>query len=171
MKTILVIVLAITCIGTASYAAAEKPGPDAVIVKELTAPMPQLDEEKHKFLWDSFANKPDEEKFSSYTTVKWRQTFETFADTLVKKAADQKLDSISLRKALDLVLKNANDKVALLPVGAYQTTLDGSLVWIVVIKWENTPSKESKEHYSLGHISARVFDQKTLKDVGYMTCM
>jgi len=170
MKTILVILFAIPCIWTSSYAADEKPGPNAVVVKVLATPLPQKDEEKQNFLWDSFANKPDEQKFNSYTTEKWRQTFETFAAALVEKADDQKLDSKSLRKALDLVLKNADDKVAYLPVGAYQTTLDGSLVWIVVIKWELMPAKDSKGQYCLGHISARVFDQKNLKVVGYMSC-
>ena len=117
MKTTLAIFLAIACISSVSYAADEKPAPDAAVVKVLDKPLPSEKVKKEKYLWDSFANKPDEQKFNSYTTEKWKQTFETFAATLVKKAGNQKLDSTSLRGALDLVLKDSKDEIAYLPVG------------------------------------------------------
>ena len=132
--------------------------------------MPQEESKKEKFLWDSFANKPDEQKFNSYTTEKWKQTFEVFAAALEKKAADQKLDSVSLGKVVDLVLKDSKEKIAYLPVGAYQTTLEGKLVWIVTVKWEYPSMAMEGESVGLGHIRAFVFDQKTLKQVGFMTC-
>ena len=153
-----------------SYAADEKPAPDAAVVKVLHKPLPSEEGKQHNFLWDSFANKPDEQKFNSYTTEKWKQTFQVFAAALVKKAADQKLDSMSLRKALDLVLKDSKDEIAYLPVGAYQTTLDAKQVWIVIVKWEYPSMAEKGESVPLGHIRAFVFDQKTLKQVGFMTC-
>jgi len=170
MKTTLVIFLAIACISSVSYAADEKPAPDAAVVKVLDKPLPSEEGKKEEFLWDSFANEPDEKKVNSYITEKWKQTFEVFAAALVKKADDQKLDSISLRKALDLVLKDSKDKIAYLPVGAYQTTLDGKPVWIVAVKWEYTSMGEKGESFGLEHIRTFVFDQKTLKQVGFMSC-
>jgi hypothetical protein len=86
---------------------------------------------------------------------------------LVRKADDQHLDSASLHKVLDLVLKHSKGKIAYLPVGAYQTTLDGSPVWIVTIKWEYLSMEEGAE---LGHIRIFAFDQKTLKQVAFVTC-
>lgn len=170
MKTTLIIFLALACISSVLYAADEKPGPDAVVVKVLGTPLPNEEGKEEKFLWDSFANKPDEQKFNSYTTDKWKQTFAVFAAALKKKADDQKLDSVSLSKAVDLVLKDSKDKIAYLPVGAYQTTLDGKLVWIVTVKWEYPSMAREGESVALGHIRAFVFDQKTLKQVGFITC-
>ena len=170
MKITIYILLAVTCIASTLHAADVKPGPDAVIVKVLDTPLPTEEITKYRFLWGSFANKPDEQKFNSYTTDKWKESFAAFATSLVKKADDQKLDSISLRKALDLVLKDSKDKIAYLPVGAYQTTLDGSPVWILTVKWEYPPMNEDGQSKCLGHIRAFVFDQKTLKQSGFMTC-
>jgi hypothetical protein len=170
MKTTLAILLAVACISSASFASGEKPAPDAVVVKVLDEALPSGKDKQEKFLWDSFANKPDEQKFNAYTTEKWKDTYAVFATALLKKADEQKLDSASLRKALDLVLKDSRDKIAYLPVGAYQTTLDGKSVWIVTVKWEYPEMAEKGQSVGLGHIRAFVFDQKTLKQVGFMTC-
>ena len=170
MKITLVLFLAIASISSVSYAADKKLPPGSVVVKVLHKPLPSEEGEIQMFLWDGFANKPDEQKFNSYTTEKWKRTFKVFAEALVKKANDQKLDSVSLRKALDLVLKDSEDKIAYLPVGAYQTTLDGRLVWIVTVKWEYPSRDEKGESVELGHIRAFVFDQMTLKQVAFMTC-
>ena len=118
---------------------------------------------------DIFA-KPDEKKFSSYTTEKWQQNYGAFAAALVKMADEQKLDSSSLRKALDLVLKDPKNKIACLPVGAYQTTLDDKPVWIITVKWEGLPMDGNGKIRGLGHIRVLVFDQKSLKQVGFVTC-
>jgi hypothetical protein len=61
------------------------------------------------------------------------------------------------------MLENSKNKPTYLPVGAYQTTLNGDPVWIIIVKWGS--GKEG-----LGHIRIYVFDQKTLKQVGYVTC-
>jgi hypothetical protein len=44
-------------------------------------------------LWDTFANKPAETQFGSYTTEKWKENFAIFSKTLVQKADREKLDS------------------------------------------------------------------------------
>ncbi len=61
--------------------------------------------------------------------------------------------------------------MAYLPIGAYQTTLDRKLVWIIAVKWESLSMAEVVKGVNLGHIRAFVFEQKTLKRVGYITCM
>lgn len=170
MKTSLVLFLAIACISSISYAADEKTVFDTVAVKVLDKPLPEGD--NTEYLMGVFANNPDERKLAAYSTENWRENFWTFARALVNKARDQKLDSISLRKALDLILKDSDDKIAYLPVGAFQTTKNGEPVWIVTIKWEYAPRVmgEKPRISELGHVRAFAFDQKTLKQVGYMTC-
>jgi hypothetical protein len=86
--------------------------PEAAVVKVLEEPPPSEEAKKERFLWVTCANNPDIQKFNSYTTEKWKETFETFAAALVKGADDQKLDPKSLRRALDLVLKHSKDKIA-----------------------------------------------------------
>jgi hypothetical protein len=167
MKTYLSI-LAILCFSVCSQAADEKPAPDAVVVKVLSAPLPHEEDKRAKFLWDTFANKPEEKQFNHYTTEKWKDNFAVFSKALIQKAKDQNLDTDSLRKMLDLVLKHSKGKIAYLPVGAYQTTLDGGPVWIITVKWEY-PSKD--EAPGLGHIRMFAFDQKTMKQVAFDTCM
>ena len=68
----------------------------------------------------------------------------------------------------DQVLEFSKGKTAYLPVGAYQTTLDGSPVWIVVVKWE---SPRMGKVVGLGHICMFAFDQKTLKRVAFNSCL
>lgn len=171
MKSICASLFLLACIASVSHAADEKPTSDAVVLKVLDTPLPSAEDEKAQFLWDKFANKPDEQKFNSYTTEKWKNAFLEFAAALVRKAESQKLDSVSLRKVLDTILKESKDQIAYLPVGAYQTKLDGSLVWIVTVKWEYAPKGENAKNHGLGHIQMHVFDQKSLKQVGFNTCM
>lgn len=145
-----------------------KPKPKAVVVKVLESALPHDENERSQFLWKNFANKPEETQFNSYTTENWQDNFDLFAAELVHKADQLKLDSHSLQKALDLVFKDSKGKIAYLPVGAYQTTLDGKLVWIITVKWEYPPQEESEK---LSHIRMFAFDQKALKQVGFDTCM
>ena len=161
-----VIFLAMACLASLTYAADEKPAPDATVVRVLDKPLPHAKDKRERFLWDNFANKPDEQKFGSYTTEKWKDNYAVFAKALVQKADDQKLDSASLRKALDLVLKDSKG-LPCLPVGAYQTTLDGKQIWILTVKWE---ALLEGKHLELSHIRIFAFDQKTLKQVGFVTC-
>jgi len=168
MKTCLSIFFAIACFSWPLQAAGEKPAPDTVVVKVLNTPLPHEENKRAQFLWDTFANQPEEKQFNTYTTENWKDTFAVFAKSLVQKAKDHTLDSESLRKTLDLVLKHSEGKIAYLPVGAYQTTLDASPIWIVTVKWE---SPSMGEGVNLGHIRMFAFDQKTLKQVALNTCL
>ena len=168
VKQFIVVLIALIYFPTISPAADAKPKPNAVEVKVLEAQLPHDESKRAKFLWDTFANKPAEKQFSSYTTEHWKDNFELFSMALIAKANKQKLDSVSLRKALALVLKHSQDKIAYLPVGAYQTTLDGKLVWIITVKWEYSPEESNNE---LDHIRMFAFDQKSLEQVAFETCM
>lgn len=145
--------------------------PDDVVVKALDAPLAK--EEDGSACLDAFFNHPDEMKFDIPLTKDWRKRFEAFAKSLLRKATDQKLDSGSLSKALDLVLKHAGkdgeeDQIAFIPVGAYQATFDKRPVWVVAVKWEY-PSAGDDE-ILMGHVRIFAFDQKTMKRVGFCTC-
>jgi hypothetical protein len=170
MKIISIFLLLMSCIILVSQAADETPQADAVTVRVLDTPLPAAEDKKAQFLWYNFANKPDVQKFNNYTTARWKDTFSDFSTALVEKAKSQNLDSVALRKTLDAILKHSEDKIAYLPVGAYQTTLDGSLVWIVTVKWEYPPKGENGVNRELGHIRMFAFDQKSLKQVGFRTC-
>jgi hypothetical protein len=143
-----------------------RPKPDAVVVEVLDEPLPSDESQRRGFLWDTFANKPEEEQFESYKTGKWQERFAAFANHLTQKAQSQGLDAASLQQALDKMLDHADEAaIALLPVGAYQTTLDRMPVWIVVAKWEHPGFADR-----LIHIRIFAFDQETLDLVGLATC-
>lgn len=131
---------------------------------ELSWPI-EIDD-RGQFLFDSFANQEGEKKFSRFITSDWRRDFAIFAEALLQKATDQGLDASSLRKCLDLIHADAGEHHSYLPVGAYQTTLDGNMQWIIVVKWEiGDPA-----HATLGHICIFGFDQKNLEMWARCSC-
>ncbi len=84
----------------------------------------------------------------------------------MQKAVSQRLDTNSLYKALELVLKESPG-LAYLPVGAYHTTFQQEPVWILTLKWQ---AQGSPQAMNLEHIRVFAFDQKSLKQVGFVTC-
>jgi hypothetical protein len=173
MKHCAGLLCAVVCLSASSCSTKtipEETSPEAVIVRVLETPLPTDEEAITEFLWNTFANKPDEEKYGSFVLRGWKANYEAFADALVRKAADQNLDSASLRRILDLILRESEGETAFLPVGAYQARLNGESVWIVITKWEIAFEDDEDADTTLGHISAFVYEQKTLKLVGFMTC-
>src|SRR5579872_545179 len=79
-------------------------GPNATIMRVLNASLPHDKEARDAFLWNNFANKPEEEQFNSYRSDGWKDNYAAFANALVQKANEQKLDSTSLHEVLDLIL-------------------------------------------------------------------
>jgi hypothetical protein len=172
MKTALSVAIAIgslstTCCSRHVKLAADSTAAEAVVVRTLDVRLPHDEDEQNEFLWNTFANNPDEEQFDLDVTEDWRDTFAVFAQTIVKKAGNQGLDAKSLRKALDVILQDSGGKLAYVPVGAYQTRLEAHPIWIVTVKWESASAKGA----GLGHIRRFAFDQKSLKRVAYCTCM
>lgn len=160
----------LTCAGLATLVYSKNPvaAPDDVVVKVINAPLPEQADQMTTFLWDTFANQPDEKKFGSYGSADWQKNYGVFSRNLVKKAGALNLNTESLEKVLQLVLKHSENKIAYLPVGAYQTTLNDRLVWIITVKWEYPSMGDDA---GLGHIRMFVYDQKSLKRLGFTSCM
>jgi hypothetical protein len=66
MKTIAVIAAIMTCLLSAR--AADLPGPESAVVQKLDESVPIDKEQYQKWLWDHFANKPEEKQFSGYSS-------------------------------------------------------------------------------------------------------
>lgn len=142
----------------------KKAGADDVVVKKLEVPMPNDENMRAKFLWDNFANKPEEMLFSSYLSDNWKKDYIIFAEALVSKARNNKLDTDSLQKILSLIQENPKNYGDCLPVGAYQTTLNSEPIWIIIIKWGQDKPR------GLSHVKMLAYDQKNLKQVAFNTC-
>lgn len=137
--------------------------PATVVVMVLDLSLPKDPDERGQFLWDKFSKHPAEKGLSAYSSDDWHHDFDLLSDALVQKAAALKLDSDSLRKALSFVREDTHPDVVILPEAAYQVTFEGRLVWMITMKWENNGG-------SLIHIRGYALDQKTLENLGFMTC-
>jgi len=142
--------------------ASEPPPPSAAVVKVLDKPLPPK-EGRGKFLI-GLAESEELRQFESYTTRDWRRNFDRFAASLVQKAGEQKLDSSSLRKVLDLILQGPPKPGACLPVAAYQTTLENKPIWIVILKRSNFSDEPAT------HFAVYAFDQRTWGRVELIQC-
>ena len=167
MKFCFITLLALLSFCSCSTLSKDDSTPNGVVVKVLTQPLPKDAAKKQAWLAD--VCKADEERFGSYSNRNWQTNYAAFARALFQKAEALKLNAASLRSSLELILQDAH-KEAYLPVAAYQTSLEGELVWIVTVKWEHA-LWFGNERVPLSHIRAYAFDQKTLKEVGFTTCM
>lgn len=131
--------------------AAEKPVKpatvDDVVVKRLDLQLPSNEPGKdevfgqsprEKFLWDHFFNQKEEPSFGHITTKDWHPVAKRFHKALVARAKKLKLPAAALDKALQAVeVSPANEKLAVIPVGAYLIRDDGKDAWAVVCNWED----------------------------------
>jgi hypothetical protein len=167
VKNCICIILGVTGFVCPVDAGDESMKVDELVVKALKASLPHEAGKREEFLWRC-SNESERRRFNPYTIKNWKAHFDRFATTLVTKAHEQNLDSVSLRKAFHLVLKDSeNHKLAYLPTGAYETTLDGEPVWIITVKWEGLGAGEEAQ---LAHIRVFAFEEKTLQRVGFETC-
>lgn len=151
---------------SAESAATPVPGADKVVVKALAKPITTEPGKVEELLFSEFAYVPVDKAMDSYTTQNWKAHYRSFSAALVKKAAVQKLAASSLSRILVLILTDAN-RLAYLPVGAYEASFNGRPVWIVTVKWE---AGLGGEDYKLSLIRIYAFDRETLKQVGFATC-
>jgi len=161
-------IFASVCLLLLPALAAAKPGKETVVVAALDVPVPADSEQMHDFLWKQIANRPEAGNFSSASTSKWKAKYTRFAGALVAKAAEQKLDSVSLAKVLDLILAHSEGKLAYLPVAAYHAMEGDDPIWIVTVRWEYPLINNAPTQYY--HIRVFAFHQKGLGQVGYVTC-
>jgi len=100
---------------------------------------------------------------------KWKTKYAVFSRGLVEAAKKAKLHAGSLAKILEIIQgAEENRRLAVLPVPAHETMLDGELVWAVALYWENETAV--KEGAGMGHQREFIFTQKTFKQVGFSTC-
>jgi hypothetical protein len=138
---------------------------DDVVVRKFDKALPEKEDDISKFIWDNFANMPEEEKFQYITNDGWEKKFRTFEKALVRKAKEASMDYKSLMRVLDAIYDDAGGLPSL-PVGAYSTTQKQREVWIIVVKWEAI----GKKPYKLSHVRIFAFDAKTTKLLGFVTC-
>ena len=131
--------------------AAKKPAKpatvDDVVVKRLDLHMPAVDpawddakgqSPREKFLWTHFFNRKDEPSFDSITTKDWRPVAKKFNSALVAKAKKHHLPAEALDKALQTIaVLPHNEKLAVIPVGAYLIRDGDQDAWAVVCNWED----------------------------------
>ena len=156
------------CLLLLAQAAEGRSGTDTAVLTVLENPVPIDPNEMEEFLWKQIATRPEAGHFSSASTSRWKDKYRRCADTLIRKAATQKLDSVSLRKVLDTVFAHSEGKLAYLPVAAYHATMGDKPIWIVTVRWEyplinNVPTQ-------FYHIRVFVFDESALTQVGFVTC-
>ena len=93
---------------------------------------------REKFLWTHFFNQKDEPSFTYITTKEWRPVAKRFHKALVAKAKKLKLPAAALDKALQAIaVSPLNEKLAVIPVGAYLIRDGGEDAWAVVCNWED----------------------------------
>jgi hypothetical protein len=138
-----------------------------VVVAVLDDPMPADRNQMRGFLWDTYRDKPELNKLKGYRVNRWQEKCARFGGQLTQKAESQGLDAASLQGALDKMLVHADEAaIALLPIGAYQTTLDGMPIWIVMARWEYPGFSNT-----MSHIRMFAFDQETLDLIYVAKCM
>lgn len=128
MKIVLLSVLCISSVLTASEVAVKKNGTVANIVVEDTKILLPTDKTAaSQILWKEYANKESEKIFAHIKVDGWRDKYSEFVKVLVSKARDAKLEDRALARILNDI-DNNRKSLAMLPVGAYRAKYcDGSI--------------------------------------------
>ena len=167
MKPFWLRLILVCSFATTSWAADVKATRDDVCVRKFDNELPKGEEKLSRFLWNNFANKPEEQQFDSLTSLKWRQTVAEFELALVENAKREQLDFESLKKCFQELAKEQS-RLARVPVGAYAAKQGKSAIWIIVLKWEARGIGGKPQ--LLSHVMIYAFDAKKLRKIGYVTC-
>lgn len=154
----------------AAQADDQKQGPEAgAVVKMLDKPVPTDQSTREKLLRDLFSD-ADVRKHPDYNTSRWEKKFEAFAKVLAQKAEEQKLDAVSLSKALEKNLKESKGETPYIPIVVFQADMDGRPVWIVVaVTGFLVPDLPPGLALAMLDRCIFVFEQKTLKQVDFVS--
>ena len=87
-----------------------------LIVATTNIELPKTESDRARYLWDTFANKPEEKQFAGITTKDWRDKWDRLAELLVKKAAEASLDSANLRLSLESLRHGQTEMTMGVPV-------------------------------------------------------
>ena len=154
-----------------------KEGADKVVVKTVDIDFSKIGKEYdfdhmkyYWLLWDTFANKCEEDQFSHITTENWYEKWSYYKGKLMEKANKSGFSGDRLRKCIERIEPKPKNKIALLPVGAYLARKGKDKVWIIICKWEGVGVHED-DIRSLSHIRGWAIKEKNQKEVGSFTCM
>jgi len=89
---------------------------DQIIVASTNIELPTDSTAIARYLWDAFANRPEEKQFAGITTKDWRAKWDRLAELLEKKASTASLDAGSLRSALATLRQGQTDMTMGVPV-------------------------------------------------------
>jgi len=107
------------------------------------------------------------ERVGSARTKDWRLKYGQYSQSLVARAAEAGLDSVSLSNVLQVVLADAPRKRrAYLPFAAYSVKVEHEPVWVVHLAWECDGGDQQLLHHCCYSINAQ-----NLREVGFVTCM
>ncbi len=169
---------------------------DYLVVKRLDLTLPPDDSTKQNystvrndFLWEHFFNNRDGASFAHITTRDWRPKAREFHQALVTKAKALGLPYAALDKSIQTVLASpVNEKLAVIPVGAYLIRDAGKDAWVIVCNWEDDfsgkklappllvgekprQSLESEDMWlPLAHRRVFVFSVKDNESLAFTTC-
>lgn len=136
-----------------------------VAVSRLADAVPSDSTGLHSFLWDTFINGPDSNRFDCLVSD-CDETAPSFVRNLVRKAAADSLPAESLARCLAVVQAHRG-RNAHLPIGATYATYMKAPVWIILVKWEWVDSSPQEV---LGHARVYVLDADDTRIVAFATC-
>ena len=110
-------------------------------------------------------------QFTGRVVRDWKDNYEVLSKALVEAAAKAHLHSESLAQILPNLRRAPENKwLAVLPVAAHSTAVDGMPVWVVAFRWEGESWIHKNKTPNLSHIRYFVVTQKTLEQIGFSTC-
>ena len=107
------------------------------------------------------------ERAGSAHTKDWRTKYSQYSQSLVARAAEAGLNSVSLSNVLQVILADAPmKKRAYVPFAAYSVEVEHEPVWVVHLAWECDGGDRQLLHHCCYSINAQ-----NLREVGFVTCM
>ena len=141
-----------------------------VVVKQYPQPYPAQEGLRESFLMQNFLREDRSSLvLSQHTSGGWNTKYQVFSQEIVRRANALGFNYEALSRILETVRTDGQRQgYAYLPVGAYRTTMSGEPLWIVVLRWEVNHADRPTD--SMGHIRAYAFTERTLQQVGFVTC-
>ena len=128
-------------------------------------------------LWDTFANTHYQGQFKGITTKNWLANWQLYKSRILTLADERGFDDESLARCFRKIDPAPNDKIALLPIGAFLAKRGDQPVWIIVCNWEWSPnssnfseSDPTPMYLRMIHIRAWAFTARGCRQIDYMTC-
>ena len=119
-----------------------------------------------RFLWTHFI--PDSDSRGSFVvTEDWKTQWDSFSQSLVKKAKAQGLDDKSLKKSLSNVTATFGQSAHLPLIATFiEDPATGKTYWAIFAVWEYA----SLTGHDMGHVRVWLIDTKTLDIVAEARC-